>query len=241
MTEDASRIALLCIPHLAGNASTFELWRPHLLGVDIRPAELPGRYRRAREAPATSIAAIVEDLASRHRDVWTRPFAIYGQSMGAIVAFELAGALERLGTTPRHLIVAASWPPDEIPSEDDIDVTDDEQVFAYLRCLGGTPASVMDEPGLRAHLLSAARPDLEAWTAYRHHRGPPLRAPVTAIAGLHDGIVDSSVMRNWRRYTTGPFAFVPIDADHFFAGAHEPLIAAVRTALSPPASLATAT
>ena len=99
--------------HAAGSsAALFAGWAEQLRAlsggaIELVAVDLPGHgSRRAQEAAA---AALPELLASVLADVAPRvaggaPYALFGYSMGALVAYEVAAALTARGTPPRHLL-----------------------------------------------------------------------------------------------------------------------------------------
>jgi glycosyltransferase involved in cell wall biosynthesis len=82
---------LFCFPHAGGGASAFARWERMLpAGVAVCPAQLPGRESRVSEPPLADMGALVQALAEAIQPHLGRPFAFFGHSMGAVVAFELA-------------------------------------------------------------------------------------------------------------------------------------------------------
>jgi medium-chain acyl-[acyl-carrier-protein] hydrolase len=226
-------MTLLCVPHLAGNPAMFSGWSAALApDVAVVPAELPGRGRRVGERPLTSIAAIVDDLASHYRTLWSGSFAFYGHSMGAIVAYELTRLLSDLGTRPAALIVGASRAPQEFTDARPTIARSDAGLIDYLRSQSGTPEAVFESPELAALVLRDARADLEAWETYVAHAGTPLATPITVLGGTRDPGVQRSDLELWRALTSGSFEVAVVDGDHFFAQqAPSSVIEVVRRAL----------
>ena len=223
--DPASTTSVLCIPHLAGNATVFSGWGFEASArLAVVPAELPGRGRRLRERPLTSIQAIVEDLAQRYAEVWTGSFALYGHSMGAIVAYELARLLTELGSRPIALIVGASPAPALSAPDHSIHEQADRQVVEYLRTRNGTPAAVIESPELAAIVLRVARADLEALETYVYRPGPPLTIPITAVAATHDAHVHPLDLEMWRACTSDQFQLELIAGGHFFAQASREVV-----------------
>ncbi|MCE7986001.1 MAG: thioesterase [Caldilinea sp. CFX5] len=104
-----ARLRLFCFPFAGGSASVYRTW-PTLLAerqpdVEVGAVQLPGRENRLNEKPFTHIAPLVDALITALHAELDRPFALFGHSMGAIVAYELAQALTRLGNPPAHLLV----------------------------------------------------------------------------------------------------------------------------------------
>jgi medium-chain acyl-[acyl-carrier-protein] hydrolase len=112
--DPAAAPALVCIPHLGGNAALFGWWASRL-ATDVRvlPVQLPGRGSRGAERPLRSIAEIVDALALNVGPELGVRYALYGHSLGALVAFEFARLMgEELGRPPEHLFVGACRAPD---------------------------------------------------------------------------------------------------------------------------------
>lgn len=210
--------ALVCLPHLGGNAAVFG-WFAVRLEPDVRvlAVQLPGHGARSGERPLTSIDEIADALVLNLRDELRGPSILYGHSFGALVAFEVARRLSAgLGRPPEHLVVGACRAPDVPLDRPQLHAAPDADVLDYLRSMDGTPTELVDDAGVRALLLPAVRADLEAWETYRFVPGQPLSVPVTAIAGRTDTSVEAAELRGWGRHTSGPFQFKTVDGGHFF-------------------------
>jgi medium-chain acyl-[acyl-carrier-protein] hydrolase len=149
--------------------------------------------------------------------VWSRSsYALYGHSMGAIVAYEAGRLLWELGTPPAALIVAACAAPQLAGERPSWRERSDADVVEYLRTQNGTPGAVLDSPDLAAVVLRVARADLEAWETYAYRPGPALPVPITAVGGTRDPGVDPRALAAWRSCTSGQFRMELIEGDHFF-------------------------
>ena len=145
---------------------------------------LPGRGSRAAEAPVTRMQALVDELSQAVSERADKPYALFGHSMGALVAFELARRLDGLGLPgPRRLFVSSAPPPDSPRASTQPRALDDAATIQRFRELGGIPAAIADNheamaaalPALQASPLELVRtyqapvvhclcvPDLRAW------------------------------------------------------------------------------
>src|SRR5438552_7109196 len=106
-------VRLFCFPYAGGGASAFRCWPDALpASIEVCPVQLPGRETRFREPPYTRLAPLAEALGHALRPFLDRPFAFFGHSMGALVAFELTRWLRRAGgPQPAHLFVSACAAP----------------------------------------------------------------------------------------------------------------------------------
>lgn len=236
-TNPYTRIRLFCFPYAGGSAAAYQRW--HDLaprGVQVCAVELPGRGILIQDPPVQDLTALVRLLADRIRPMIEvgggAPFALFGHSMGGLIAYELARLLRECGTPPRHLFVSASATPGAVHRRRSLRVASDEEVRAELADLGGTPQWLLDEPELMELVLPTLRADYAALEGYEHRSAEPLDIPVTAFAGRSDTVVPPDEVRGWQRFAGGPFRFVTVTGDHFFLGdAAEQLLATVADAV----------
>lgn len=240
-------LLLVGFPHLAGNSSIFHGWRrslppeAHVLG-----AVLPGRGSRLAEPLLTDVRAMAEDFVLRHRDALAARVILYGHSMGALLAYEVAHLLTSVGAPPAALIVAGSPGPTVIPVGGRLHLAEDGVLVDYLQRHAGTPRDVLASGELVSALLPVVRADLEALETYQYRPRAPLGLPLTAIVGSSDPDAPASLARTWRTETTGPFVLERLDGGHFFPLTNRPELLSivtrvVRQALEEGASRASAT
>src|SRR5688572_9848315 len=92
----APSLRLYCLPYAGSSASVYVRWKRRLPAwIEVVPVELPGRGRRIGEPLQTTVAGVLDRIASDVRPEPGQPFALFGHSLGAILAFELAHRLEQ--------------------------------------------------------------------------------------------------------------------------------------------------
>src|SRR5450830_1112959 len=141
--EDA-HTRLFCLPFAGGGASNFLPWRARLAetGVGVMPVQYPGHETRLGEAPLHGWDEMLAALHAAIMPLLDRPYALFGYSMGARLAFALAARLTDAGLPPLQLIVAAHVPPDlPSPALKALGL-DDEAFKALLMQYGGIPAEM---------------------------------------------------------------------------------------------------
>src|SRR5206468_11829594 len=90
------QLRLFCFPYAGAGASVFRNWKREFpQDIEICPIQLPGRESRAMERPMDSLSTIVESIVSEMTPLLHTPFAFFGHSMGALIAFETARELHR--------------------------------------------------------------------------------------------------------------------------------------------------
>jgi len=204
---------LLCLPYAGGGARIFHRWSSLIPGVQVAPVWLPGRERRIGEPAYDTMDDLVPALAAAIEPVLGRPYALFGHSMGAIVAFELARHLRRLGWPgPLGLLASASRAPHRrSPSPPIPDVA---EFLRRLRSLGGMPADAWANPELLRLMLPVLRADFQLIDGYTYRREPPLRCPIAALAGREDPEATAAEMTCWRAQTTA-FTLRTLPGGHF--------------------------
>jgi surfactin synthase thioesterase subunit len=218
-----ARLRLFCFPYAGGNASIYRGWGQRLPAeVDVLPVELPGRASRFREPPCRRVAEVVEKAAAALRPLCDRPFAFFGHSMGAIIAFELARWQRRRSMAgPAMLFVSARRAPHLPDEEPPIHALPEPQMLERLRELNGTPEEALSHPELMQMLLPLLRADFELIETYACAPEEPLACPMEALGGLADTEVEREDLEAWRQHTSGPFGLRLFAGDHFFLN-HEP-------------------
>lgn len=150
-------------------------------------------------------------------DAIDRPFALFGHSMGAAVAYEVALALRRRGVVPPvHLFVSAREAPEWVRGGD-VHLRDDDGICAELTRVGGTPPELLSHPELRALILPVVRSDYRLVETYRPTLAPvPLGCPVTVVLGDADSEATPEEAEAWRSCTTGRFRVEIFPGGHFY-------------------------
>jgi medium-chain acyl-[acyl-carrier-protein] hydrolase len=214
----AARLRLICLPWAGGGASGYRDWPAHLPDdVEVVAVQLPGRESRLGEPPVTSMEPLVAGLAAGVRGQLDRPFALFGHSMGALIAFELARRLRSMGREPVRLLVSGARPP-HLPSRRarDRHTLPDQEFVATVRELGGMPPEVLDSPDLLDLVLPALRGDFALVEGYAWRAGPALHCPISAFGGVEDDEVGRDDLAAWSRHTTGSFRRHLLPGGHFF-------------------------
>jgi medium-chain acyl-[acyl-carrier-protein] hydrolase len=206
----------------------FRAWPKGLTTVDVRAVQPPGRGARLAERPHTRVRELAMAACDGLMPHFGEPFALFGHSFGALVAFEIARELRRRrGPQPFHLFVSARRGPrrpDPLPSMHGLP---EATFIAELRArYGGIPEAVLQEPELLALLLPTVRADLEAVETYSCEPEAPLDLPISAFGGASDPRATLEELEAWRDETKGPFRVTLFPGGHFYFEESEALLLA---------------
>ncbi|QNP66629.1 thioesterase II family protein [Streptomyces genisteinicus] len=227
-------VRLLCLPYAGGSPVMYRTWDEALADTaDVLPVCLPGRAHRWGEPLRHDLHRIADDVAEAaaplQRDL---PLALFGYSLGALLAFEVARRLTRRGRPPLLLVVAACAPPRSREALSPKHTLPDEEFIAVLRQMGATPQAILDDEEMLSLLLPMLRSDFALADRYRRTPGPALSVPVVALAGRDDPEAGPEVMSGWARETHQPLRRLDLDGGHLFIEERRPeVVALVRSAL----------
>jgi surfactin synthase thioesterase subunit len=233
---------LVCIPYAAAGSSAYRDWSSALPEwIEVVSIQLPGREARLREPSLRCARDVAAQLAPVVAEAAPGPLAVFGHSMGAAIAFELARRLaERVPEALAHLIVSGRGAP-HIPVPTRKFQLDDDGLIAELASYGETPQVVLNDRALMLAMLPAIRADFEITEMYVSNGEPPLSLPMTVLAGTADPLVPTERIAPWASHTTAPCTIHWFEGGHFFIRQHQQaMVAIIRAVLAEPAGLARA-
>jgi medium-chain acyl-[acyl-carrier-protein] hydrolase len=211
------QLTLLCFPHAGGSASSYAHWPRALPATNVVPVELPGHGERIRERPLDSMDALITELAGGLLRHVTGRFAMFGHSMGALIAFELAHRLRRqYGLRPTRLLVSGCTAPGRSRRAGPLrHRLPDDELWEQVRRLNGTPAAVCDHDEIRRLYTAAIRADFALVENYRFEPGVLLDCPISVFGGSGDREVDFAELPRWSAHTRSGHTVSTFPGDHF--------------------------
>lgn len=214
-----SRVRLFCLPHAGAGSALYNGWKRLLPPtIEVSPIQIPGRESRLGEPSYIDSEALIEQIALAMRDRMDKPYAIFGHSMGALLALDLAFRLrEDRQPEPIQLFVSgrnATHVPMKHGSIHKL--MDDEFLDALAIRYGGLPKEILETPELLELYLPILRADLTLLETHTFRRRPPLNCPIYAFAGEEDRNVSEDGLKAWGEHTTANFEARWLAGDHFY-------------------------
>lgn len=227
-------VRLVCFPHAGGAASYYvPLARALAPDLEVYAVQYPGRQDRRREPCHQDIAPLADAVAQVMDGLSDRPYAFFGHSMGAVVAFEVALRLQaRLAPGPVRLFASGRRAPSTQRTELVHRRGDAELVEELIR-LGGTDRGSMENEDIRGMTLPPTRADYTAIETYRFTPGSPrLQCPLTVFHGADDPYTTPAEIAAWAEHSVAEPATHEFPGGHFFLDtSRDRLVSLIRGAL----------
>lgn len=226
---------LFCFHHAGGSASIFGRWAAAMPEADVLAVQLPGREARMGEAPVEDLGQLVGPLADAMFPHLDRDYALFGHSMGTLVAFELVRELRRRRCPlPAHLFMSGRRAPHAHCGEALLHTMDDNTFLQELTLrYGGMPTAIAQDPEMLALYLPIIRSDMALLENYRFRDEAPLDIPMTVLGGLDDPGAPAEVLMRWQALTSHPLAMGQYPGAHFYLTQHaDTFLPAFRAALA---------
>lgn len=186
--------------------------------VELCPVKLPGRETRIAESSFSSMRLLVQEMTDVLASDCEMPYAIFGHSMGALIAYEFAQNLRRKGLAQPVCLflsgrVAAHL---ELPTKPLHDLPRASFLQELERRYGGLPSAILKDEEMLNFYLPILRADLGLIEKYRYEEKSPLGCPMFVSAGTEDTSVWAGGLEEWRRHTIGHFEVSRYQGGHFY-------------------------
>jgi len=216
---------IYCIPFAGGSSYSYkglsERLHPSLKAVTL---ELPGRGLRFSETLLPSAEALADDLFRQVKSGLDEPYALYGHSLGSLLAYLLAGRISAAGLAkPLHLFLSGCEAPSTAPRKTR-HLLPKEEFREVIRRFGGCSPEVLANEELMDIFEPILRSDFKAYETYTHDVGAILDVPVSIFIGDEEELTVEDVMK-WQSETRSSVSVETFEGDHFFIYRHWDAIA----------------
>jgi medium-chain acyl-[acyl-carrier-protein] hydrolase len=225
---------LFCLPHAGGGVTGYRSWSAELpVSVQVCPVLLPGRETRLSEPLCTELDTLVDQMDRELRPWLDIPYAVFGHSMGALLAFEWVRRLRRDGVPmPAWLFLSGRRAPD-LPGDANLLhlLPDSDLVKELTRLYNGIPQEFLGNDLLMDVFLPILRADVAVVESYCFQEEEPLNCPITVFCGMDDASVGWNDLLAWKRHTThSRFAMQLLPGGHFYP--QHPLLLTISATLA---------
>ncbi len=228
--SESIMLRLFCLPYSGASAMAYSRWRRSMPDwLQVRPLELPGRGMRMDEPLQSDIRRLAAQLADEISAELDRPYALFGHSLGGLLAFELAHALHERGLpAPLALFASATAGPSRRDVSEYAVAKTDEQLIERLRELKGTGEEVLANAELMQMMLPILRADFLLCGSFSYGQRAPLPMPIHVFGGKQDSVRAEQLL-DWQTDTSSKFSLDLFEGHHFFLVQQEqPLLRCLR-------------
>lgn len=220
--NERAGLRLFCFPHAGGGAGAYRTWVEGLQPqIEVLPVQLPGRETRFLERPYDTLDVLLDGLVDGLRPFLDKPFAFFGHSLGALVAFELARRLRTDGLLPQRLFVSGYGAPHLPVKLPPMYHLDDAEFVRALQALETVPTAVLENDELLDLLLPMLRADFAVYERYRYRTAQPLECPIIMMGGENDPLVSPEMLAAWTEHSTELGQMHLFPGDHFYLQGQE--------------------
>jgi len=219
--SDHAPARLVYFPHAGGAASSFHPFSARLEpALDVLAVQYPGRQDRFAEPFARDVDELADRVSEELLPWCDRPLGLFGHSLGAGVAYEVAVRLQRRHRAPALLVASGRRAPSCHRECEPLHLAPDDRLLAAMVELGGTAPEVLAHEQLVRAMLPVLRADLRAAETYGPRSGNMLECPVSVLVGTDDAEVTDAEATAWGAHTTASCTVRRYSGGHFFLDLH---------------------
>lgn len=207
---------LFLLPFAGGTSLTYRDWTfPQT--VNVIPLDYKGHGFRMKERLCDTFEEMVCDIAEQVRQKSQgNDIAVFGHSMGGLVAWDAAGKLEDEGIRISHVIISACLPPHLFSEKKYSVMATDAWLKDFLTTYGRIRPEKMESAFFRKTLYPAIRNDYRLISIHPHGEIRKQSLNLACFYGRQDEMMPSEGMDQWKDYTDRRFVLQGFQGSHFY-------------------------
>lgn len=212
-------MVLFCLPYAGGSETIYYKWRHYTNpSIQLSPIELKGRGKRYNEIFSETLDEEVESILRNIKDkIVSDDYAIYGHSMGSLLAYELYNKIkERNFKKPKHIFFSGCEAPNIITKKEKIATLPDNDFIKKVIELGGIPDELVNNREFLEIFMPILRNDFKIVENYTCEKKEyKIECDVSIFYGKQDSIKLEEILA-WKNYANKEVKVYNFEGNHFF-------------------------
>lgn len=210
---------LFCLPYAGGSEALYYKWSDYLSpSIKLCPVLLKGRGKRFNEPFYNSLEEAVDDIFNNIQGkIGEEDYAIYGHSMGSLLAYELYYKIIGMGLKkPKHIFFSGYKVPSEREKKEITYNLPKNEFKNRVIELGGTPEELIRNEELFEFFIPLLKHDFKIVETYEYkEKADKITCDITVLNGTEDLISLKGII-GWKKHTCGNFKIYNLEGNHFF-------------------------
>lgn len=211
-------MTLFCLPYAGGSGTVYYRWSNYIApSINLYPIELKGRGKRFKETFYESLKEAVEDIFNEIQDKIYDDYAIYGHSMGSLLAYELYYKINEIGAKkPKHVFFSGYKAPNVVREKENIYTLANYDFMNKIIELGGTPEELINNKELLEIYIPIIRNDFKILETYEYkERTNKIECNISILNGKQDSINLEDILA-WKKHTSKKCRIYNLEGNNFF-------------------------
>ncbi|MBO1685684.1 thioesterase [Clostridium butyricum] len=211
-------MTLFCLPYAGGSGTVYYRWSNYIApSINLYPIELKGRGKIFKETFYESLKEAVEDIFNEIQDKIYDDYAIYGHSMGSLLAYELYYKINEIGAKkPKHVFFSGYKAPNVVREKENIYTLANYDFMNKIIELGGTPEELINNKELLEIYIPIIRNDFKILETYEYkERTNKIECNISILNGKQDSINLEDILA-WKKHTSKKCRIYNLEGNHFF-------------------------
>lgn len=216
---ESSAYNIFAFPFAGASAEFYAGWNNFFpKKITFLPIQLPGRSWRCEDPLIDNVKSMVKSIyLDLKKYLIKRPFAFFGHSMGALLAFELTRFLQKETTLlPDHLFLSGHQHPSNPRKYVNMHLLDNESLIKKMISFGGTSKEIFECSEMTQLLLPVIRSDFKLCETYKYYIDDPLNCSLEIFTGTDDEMVVFEYLKAWKAETSKECNFHEFSGNHFY-------------------------
>jgi surfactin synthase thioesterase subunit len=193
-----SRWQLVCLPWAGGTAYAYGALAGAMPeGWEVIAIDAPGHGGR-RGPLLADFDQLAAEFAAQVRQVATPAYALFGHSLGGLVAYRVARGLAASPLAPQALVLSACTPPEASVRREPASVATRAGLARFLTDAGATHPDLIAHPEFLDYLAPVLQADLRAAATFSEPDDSPLALPALLLAGTRDEQASAPAVARWQ-------------------------------------------